>query len=222
MVRSRVTGRTHHYLSRQEFKVHLEAEYSRRTKNIREQYALLPVEETQEIAAGLGVKHPIYPTTRTPTVMTTDLLLTLGRSAGEQLLAISVKLTKDLTPRNLEKLLIEKVYWRRRGVEWLLITEKEISNHRINNLSFFELSLADDCRFSSPVAPEEFSKQFEVNWKRELSFNMIMTKATNEVGVDVHTGHTLLGQAVWNHQTRLDIERNTLTHRSGVCLKDGA
>lgn len=222
MVKSRVTGRTHHYLSRQEFKVHLEAEYSRCTKNIREQYALLPVAETQEIASELGVRHPIYPTTKTPTVMTTDLLITLAGPDGDQLLAISVKLTKDLTPRNLEKLLIEKVYWSRRGVEWLLITEKEISSHRINNLSFFELSLVDDCMSSSTVTPEDFSKQFEENWNRELSFNMIMAKATNEVGVDVHTGHTLLGRAVWNHQSRLDIERSTLTHRSGVYLKECA
>ncbi|WP_430624358.1 TnsA endonuclease N-terminal domain-containing protein [Pseudomonas avellanae] len=124
MVKSRVTGRTHHYLSRQEFKVHLEAEYSRSTKNIREQYPLLPLAETQQIAADLGVRHPTYPTTRTPTVMTTDLLLTLDWQDGDQLLAISVKLTKDLTHRNLEKLLIERIYWNNRGVKWVLITEK--------------------------------------------------------------------------------------------------
>jgi len=222
MVKSRVTGRTHHYLSRQEFKVHLEAEYSRYTKNIREQYALLPLAETQQIASDLGVRHPTYPTTKTPTVMTTDLLLTLDRPSGEQLLAISVKLAKDLTPRNLEKLLIEKVYWNQRGVKWVLITEKEISTHRVNNLCFFELSLADDCVLSSPITPEVFSRRFEANCRQGLSFNAIMAKSTRELDLDVHTGHALLGQAVWSHQSRLDIEKDTLTHRGSVFLKEGA
>lgn len=222
MVKSRLTGRTHHYLSRQEFKVHLEAEYSRSTRDIREQYALLPLAETQQIAADLGVRHPTYPATKTPTVMTTDLLLTLDRPNGDQLLAISVKLTKDLTPRNLEKLLIEKVYWNNRGVKWVLITEKEISTHRVNNLCFFELSLSDDCRLRSLITPEDFSRRFEENCSRQLSFNAIMTKSIREMGIDVHTGHTLLGQAVWRHQSLLDIERNTLRHRGNVLLREVA
>ena len=41
-------------------------------------------------------------------------------------------------------------------------------------------------------------------------------------GIDVHTGHTLLGQAVWRHQSRLDIERNTLRHRGNVLLREVA
>src|SRR5450631_4218601 len=109
MVQSRITGRNHHYLSDQEFKVHLLAEYSQLTLDIREQFALLPWEETQSIAQQLGLRHPIFPGTTTPTVLTTDLLLDLKRPDGTELVAISVKLTKDLTARNLEKLLLEKV-----------------------------------------------------------------------------------------------------------------
>lgn len=75
MVQSRVTGRTHHYLSWVEFSVHLLAEYSRSIADIREQYALLPWDETQETAAKLGIKHPVIPYTSTPSVITTDLLL---------------------------------------------------------------------------------------------------------------------------------------------------
>src|SRR5260221_9639027 len=66
MVLSRATGRTQHYLSRGEFHVHLLAEYCEKIVDIREQYALLPWEETQAIAAKLGIKHPIIPHTSTP------------------------------------------------------------------------------------------------------------------------------------------------------------
>ena len=61
MVKSRVTGRLHHYLSDHEFKVHLLAEYAFSVIDIREQFALLPWEETQTIAAQLGIKHPRIP-----------------------------------------------------------------------------------------------------------------------------------------------------------------
>jgi len=72
MVQSRITGRNHAYLSDHEFKVHLIAEYGRSTLDIREQFALLPWDETQSIASQIGIRHPIFPGTSTPTVLTTD------------------------------------------------------------------------------------------------------------------------------------------------------
>ncbi|WP_061532079.1 TnsA endonuclease N-terminal domain-containing protein [Collimonas arenae] len=143
MVTSRITGRNHHYLSRQEFKTHLLAEYSRSTLDIREQFALLPWDETQSIAKNLGIRHPHFPGTSTPTVLTTDLVLSFKRPDGIELVAVSVKLTKHLTPRNLEKLLIERVYWNRRGIRWVLATETNIPNVRARNLQFFEAALND-------------------------------------------------------------------------------
>nr|WP_238602194.1 TnsA endonuclease N-terminal domain-containing protein [Lysinibacillus parviboronicapiens] len=45
--------------------------------DIREQYPLLPLEETIVIADELGLKHPTDPKTIEPDVMTTDFLLTV-------------------------------------------------------------------------------------------------------------------------------------------------
>jgi hypothetical protein len=218
MVQSRKTGRNHHYLSDQEFKVHLLAEYSQHTLDIREQFALLPWEETQAIALQLGLRHPIFPGTTTPTVLTTDLLLDLKRPDGTELVAISVKLTKDLTPRNLEKLLLEKVYWGLRGIRWILATEKNIPKLRTSNLKFFETSLQDDRAAKAAIDPAEFSRRFEEHWMEESSFNEIMHKTIESTDVDIHTGHALLGTAVWNHRSRIDIDAARLTHRNRVVL----
>lgn len=70
-------GRIQEYLSDTEYAPNVLAEYSPHVSDIREQFALLPWEETQEIAKELGVKHPVYPGTTTPIVMTTDLVVTL-------------------------------------------------------------------------------------------------------------------------------------------------
>ncbi len=217
-VKSWATGRNHHYLSRQEFKVHLVAEYCSSILDIREQFALLPWDETQSIARQLGIKHPRYPATTTPTVITTDLLLTMKRPDGMELIAVSVKLTKDLEPRVLEKLLIERLYWNRRGIRWILATEKNIPNVRAENLLFFEMALNDDRATKSGVDPAHFSRQFEANHSPNRCFNNVLSKTSRDLSLDIQTGHALLGTAVWKRASRIDIDTARLDHRSPVVL----
>lgn len=217
-VKSWITGRNHHYLSRQEFKVHLLAEYSPCVLDIREQFALLPWHETQSIASKLGIKHPRYWGTATPTVVTTDLLLSMKRTDGTELLAISVKLTEDLTPRTLEKLLIERLYWNRRGIRWILATEKNIPNVRVENLQFFEMALNDDRAPKSGIDPAYFGRLFEANYKRGLCFKDILEKTSRDLSIDTQTGHALLGSAVWKRTSRIDLDAVLLDHRAPVAL----
>lgn len=219
MVTSRITGRTHHYLSRQEFKVHLLAEYSSSIVDIREQFALLPWEETYETAQKLGIRHPIYPGTKTPVVLTSDILLSKSHPDGIELLAISVKLTKDLTHRALEKLLLERIYWNTRGVRWILATEQNIPAVRVKNLQFFEAALNGAPNLDSSIFPACFSQKFESNHTPDLSFNEILKKTALEVGTDLQTAHILLGRAIWDGTSRIDIDTSILNHRSNVILR---
>lgn len=218
VVRSRMTGRIHEYLSNHEFRVHLLAEYGRTTLDIRERFALLPWDETQTIAARLGIQHPMIPGTRTPIVMTTDLLLSLKRPNGLELLAVSATLKEDFTARNLEKLLLERLYWNRRGVRWILATEENVPAARASNLIFFQTALNDDRAAKSGIAPADFSLNFEKHWSPTTSFNDVMNKTINSMGVDVHTGHALLGMAVWTRVSRINIDTDKLTHRGTFTL----
>lgn len=217
-VMSRTTGRVHHYLSRQEFKVHLLAEYSESVIDIREQFPLLPWDETQLIANKLGIKYPKYPGTTTPLVLTTDLVLTMKRPDGEELIAISVKLSKDLKPRSLEKLLIERLYWNQRGIRWVLATEQNIPHVRVENLRFFEIALNGGAADKCEISPLYFSCEFEKNHSPRLSFNEIMEKTCRELDVNIQIGHLLLGTAVWEHNSRINIDTAPLKHRSPVLL----
>ena len=151
--------------------------------------------------------------------MTTDLLLTLKRSDGAELVAISAKLKKDLTPENLEKLLLERYYWNRKGVRWILATEDNVHAIRAGNLRFFEMTPYDDRATKSCVTPANFSSKFEYNWSPEITFNEVMSKTIDSLGIDVHTGHALLGTAVWDRISRIDIDRNLLTHLGSFALR---
>jgi hypothetical protein len=217
-VKSPVTGRIHHYVTRQEYEVHLLAEYSPSIIDIRERFALLPWDETQAIASKLGIKHPRYPSTATPTVITTDLLLTKKHADGIELIAVSAALTKHLTPQTLEKLLIERLYWNRRGVFWLLATEKNIPKLRAGNLRFFEMALNDDRASKSRIAPALFSHRFEANHAQGLCFSEILEKTSRDLGIDVQTGYALLGTAVWKRTSHIDIDAVELGHRAPVAL----
>ena len=217
-IKSPVTGRIHHYITREEYEVHLLAEYCPSIINIRERFALLPWDETQAIASKLGIRHPRYPGTGTPTVITTDLLLTKKHSDGIELIAVSAALTKHLTPQTMEKLLIERLYWNRRGVFWLLATEKNIPKLRAGNLRFFELARNDDQASKSGITPALFSQRFEANHAQGLCFNEILEKTSRDLGIDVQTGHMLLGTAVWKRISHIDIDAAELGHRSPVAL----
>lgn len=81
---------------------------------------------TVEVAAELGLKHPRVNGggASAPWVMTSDFVVTLAMpNQRTALLVISVKADEELEDRRtLELLRIEREYWRRQDVTWLLVT----------------------------------------------------------------------------------------------------
>lgn len=126
-VRGSTVGRVHHLLSGVERAAFLECDWSPAVVDIREQFPL-PRPITRRIAAGMGVRHPSQH--GVDVVMTTDLLIDvcgsddtlsfdLPKGPGRRQLAIAVKsVSEDLTPRDLQKLEIERRYWTSLGVAW--------------------------------------------------------------------------------------------------------
>lgn len=76
------TGRQHELLSDMERNYLSILEYCNDVEDIREQYPLLPIEETISIADELGIVHPKNPKTNENIVMTTDFLITISNSEG--------------------------------------------------------------------------------------------------------------------------------------------
>src|SRR5262245_57707894 len=68
------TGREHHLMSEIELNFFFILEWSTRVVDIREQFPLLPVEETMAIAQALRIRHPTDTRTKQPLVLTTDFL----------------------------------------------------------------------------------------------------------------------------------------------------
>ncbi|MFK5708563.1 TnsA endonuclease N-terminal domain-containing protein [Lysinibacillus boronitolerans] len=80
-----------------------------------------------------------------PLVICTTFLLTVRDKKGEEkLVARSVKNTSELTKKiTLEKLEIERRYWEARGVDWQIVTEKQLPRQLCNNIEWCRETLLE-------------------------------------------------------------------------------
>ena len=126
------TERVHHLLSQFEAHFFYTLEWAPQVVDIREQYPLLPLEETMEIAGECGVRHPTDPRSKRPVVMTTDFLITVqGGIEQPRTLKMAGELNKK---RVLEKLEIERRYWERRHLVLKIVTNAGIPGPLTRNL----------------------------------------------------------------------------------------
>ncbi|MFS0599481.1 TnsA endonuclease N-terminal domain-containing protein [Peribacillus frigoritolerans] len=128
------TNRTHQFLSNLEFYVFLAYEWSDNIVDIREQFPL-DRNKTVELAEKLSIKHSVYLGTDVNIVMTTDFLLTVKTESGNKQIVRSVKPADKMSDRRtIEKLQLEKAYWEKQGVDWRIITEKDIDEKFSKNM----------------------------------------------------------------------------------------
>lgn len=138
-VKGMKTNRQHELLSDMERNYFYILEYSDKVIDIREQFPLLPIEDTISIADELGINHPRNPETGEAVVMTTDFLVTISTVDGIKEVARTIKSKDDLlVKRILEKFEIERVLWERRGIDWGIVTEEEIDKTIAHNISFIQ------------------------------------------------------------------------------------
>ncbi|MDF9845007.1 MULTISPECIES: TnsA endonuclease N-terminal domain-containing protein [unclassified Paenibacillus] len=127
------TGRQHTFLSDLERDYFYALDYADGVTDIREQYPLLPLEETKLIADKLGIEHPKDPKTGVDIVMTTDFVITYR----DKEYARTVKPAKELeNERILEKFEIERIYWESHQVDWGVVTERDLPYTLIRNVEW--------------------------------------------------------------------------------------
>lgn len=119
------SNRLHHALSDLEKYSFLFYDWKDEVIDIREQYPL-DREITRRIAQECGIKHPQDPDTGCDIVMTTDFLITTFVNGEQKLAARAVKPSDQLTNRVIEKLELERRYWKELKTDWGIITDNEL------------------------------------------------------------------------------------------------
>ncbi|MFT8320042.1 MAG: TnsA endonuclease N-terminal domain-containing protein [Bacillus sp. (in: firmicutes)] len=182
------TKRQHEFLSDLERNYFYITEYSDLVLDIREQFPLLPLEETIVIADELGIKHPTNPKTGEPIVMTTDFLVTINNGQSIFDVAHTIKMKDELLKeRILEKFEIEREYWHRKEVNWGIVTEEEIHKTMARNISYihnyYEIRDYDVFREMSAQNIKDLSISL---MQRLLGTKESIRKITNEFDKDTH------------------------------------
>lgn len=132
-VKGQTTGRVHHLMSNLELWYFYLLDWSEKTIDIREQFPLIEMVDAIEIADSCGIRYPYDNVSGFPYVLTTDFLIT----TSDGYLARSVKPCSDLArPRVKEKMEIERRYWKKRGIDWKIVTEKEIPRIKSRNIEW--------------------------------------------------------------------------------------
>lgn len=145
--------------------------------SVMEQYAL-DVTETIEIAEKLGFIHPRIYTDNTVTVMTTDFVVInagveLNGDKFNKVVAYTFKYHDEIytndsctvlsnsASRTTQKLKIEQEYWRRRGIEYRVITEKHASKYHHWNIQFCRNGVQNNI---DKTLLMKFSDDFHATW----------------------------------------------------------
>jgi hypothetical protein len=186
-------NRLHHLLSLLEAKVFYILEGMLGVVDIREQFPLLPLIETVEIATANKIKHPKFD--GTPLVRTTDFLVITNNSTK----AYSVKYRKSLTKRNLELISIEREYWKRRGIELIIILDTSITRPQYKNAKRIRsFSARPSCAISNDQLINTLLDKDYSDLKTKQALKMIASKF-NEPFKNVHHlfMHLLFINRIW-------------------------
>ncbi|AYV68922.1 heteromeric transposase endonuclease subunit TnsA [Niallia circulans] len=162
--KGKIVPRVYHFMSQLEYQYFCLLEWSENVNDIREQFPLFQREDAQYIAEQKGIAYPIYPKTNVPVVMTSDFAIQfIDRDGTLKEVVRTIKPSNELKKKRvLEKLEIEREYWKRRGVDWGIVTEKEICPVLIHNLNFFQGAYYFDNNFPvSELAPYFFEGLFK-------------------------------------------------------------
>lgn len=153
------TGRPHHLLSNVEKRFFFILDFSPHVVDIREQFPL-PLNETIDICRRFNLRHPCLPITREPAVMTSDFLIDEYIDGFQKKSIRTVKPSSKLTSlRTLEKLEIEKIYWRELDVDWGIIIDTDLPFHLCRNLEWLHPAY-----FPAPSQQFPHDVKVQVEW----------------------------------------------------------
>jgi hypothetical protein len=133
---SEKTHRVHELFSNVEYDLFVCLEWSREVVDIREQYPLdrsLTLDAAQE----LGIKHPCYPNTTIPVVMTIDFLATVSRNGEELAIGYDAKRDEDAEDeRSMNKLEIMRAVFESIEIPYHLVFHSRIPKQKARNIDW--------------------------------------------------------------------------------------
>lgn len=220
---NRFNDRTIHLYSRGERQLFVLLEAMPNVIDIKEQFPL-PLNETLDLASELNIKHPgaykerfehdgIIPAK----TMTSDLVVTFRLPNNkEKIVVYSFKYQESLdylanprtAKRTWDKLKLEREYWQREEIEWVLMTEQCYSPIYIYNLEYLR-----EC-FEYPElldVSDEFYQLFIKSFRQYddkysvYTLRYILEKVSDELNMGLFHAQALFQKAAYFKDLKIDL-----------------
>lgn len=131
------TKKIHHLQSNNQLRVFLILEWSNKVKDIQENIELKDVEATIYNVDNLRLDKFRNKETNELYQLHTNFLVAIKNDNEEMQVAISVKSISELERKTvIEKIEIERRYWKAKQIEFYIITEKEINKQFVENIKW--------------------------------------------------------------------------------------
>lgn len=144
-VKSGTTGRLHHLLSDLETNVFYLLDFEESVIDIKEHYPLLDLFDDEVDLENINLNKFKNKETNEQYMFTTTFVVTIKNENKECYLALAVKNENQLyKSTTLEKLEVERRYWKSKGIKWHIITNKDISIEKVENIKWLLLSYSNE------------------------------------------------------------------------------
>ncbi|NCU28704.1 MAG: heteromeric transposase endonuclease subunit TnsA [Candidatus Moranbacteria bacterium] len=219
------TNRIHHLHSDNQLRAFLIFEWCDRVVDIRECFPLLDIMEVVDDKANLRFDKFCDKDTGEQLVITTNFLLTVKESDGsKRYVARTVKNTTELNKKiTFEKLEIERRYWHSRGVDWKVITEKELDRQYCKNLEWIrEVLLENDEKYNG-VEKETTSNMLHqiIMNNQDSTLRKVLKDFEEDEGLDSGEGLYLFRYLVAKKRLRIDLKNKiNLSRKVKEIIKD--
>lgn len=223
--RSRVpgwkTGRLHHTLSDNEIDYLYLLEWSDDVIDIREQFPLIDLEVAQTIASDMGVKYPTDEKTGFPRILTADFFITIQVNGQTKDIARTIKPAIELDrKRVIEKFEIERRYWTAKGIDWGIVTEREIPKTLVSNIeeyhSNYRLEPESDITLPQMLSIADFLK--EKLRSSQQSVLQVMNSLDQDMRLETGTCLRIFNHLVAKKEILLDLTKKVNLNKSARSL----
>lgn len=208
------TNRIHHLHSDNQLRAFLLFEWSDKVIDIRESYPLLDLMEVVDKKDDLRLDRFVDKETGEPYILTTNFLVTMQNEDGDiEYFARAIKNYSELNKKStIEKFEIERRYWLAKGVNWKVVTNKEINRQFCKNIEWVRETLIQEGNGVSEIEKlsEELVFFFRNSQQIRIKDLLKQFEDINEldIGVGLYLFRYLIGKKLIQIDMRNKIDIN--------------
>jgi len=217
------TQRIHHFFSDSQLKYFYLLDWEEKVVDIREHYPLLDLETVLEDTADLKLDKFIDKKTKEPYILTTTFLITLLNPDGQKSFAArSIKYASELSKKTtIEKLEIERRYWTAKGINWGIVTNKDINDVRAKNIEWIHSAMTSDgC---NRLSIDEFNDLLDGLLYRlidnQQNIRKIISEFEKDYSLDAGVGLLLFKHLIASKRIAFNMDKPINLNESGSSLR---